>query len=93
MTKPELVDKVAEEAGVQKKVAAAAVEAVLQAVTGTLKKGGEVSLIGFGTFGVRKRAGRIGKNPRTGEAIKIAPTKVPFFRAGKQLKMAVAGKK
>ena len=93
MNKPDLIEQVAKEACLQKKVAAAAVDAVLEAVTTTLKKGGEVALIGFGTFGVRKRAARMGKNPRTGQAIKIAATKVPFFRAGKQLKTAVAGKK
>lgn len=93
MTKPELVEEVAKKACVQKKVAAAAVDAVLGAVSTTLKKGGQVALVGFGTFGVRKRAARIGKNPRTGERIEIAATKVPFFRAGKQLKAAAAGKK
>ena len=95
MTKPELIEQVAKQADLQKKEAAAAVDAVLQAITTTLKKGekAQVSLIGFGAFGVRKRAARTGKNPRTGEAIKIAATKVAFFRPGKQLKTAVSGKK
>ena len=66
---------------------------MLGAITNALKKGQEVSLIGFGTFAVTKRAARTGKNPRTGEALKIPATKAPKFRAGKQLKAAVAGKK
>ena len=93
MTKPELVEQVAKETGLQKKQADAAVDAVIEAVTMTLKKGGEVALIGFGTFCVRKRAARTGRNPRTGEALKIKATKVPAFRPGAGLKKAVAGKK
>ena len=88
MTKADLVAKVAE-TGMTKKQAAAAVDTVIDAITGTLKKGDKVSLIGFGTFSVKKRKARTGRNPRTGEAIQIKAKKVPVFSAGKGLKDAV----
>ena len=93
MTKPELIDQVVKDTGLQKKQATAAVDAIVDAITTTLKKGGDVALIGFGTFTVRKRAARVGKNPRTGETLKIKAAKVPAFKPGAGLKQAVAGKK
>lgn len=90
MTKVELVNAVAEKAGLTKKDADKAVAAVFAAITDSLKKGDKVQLIGFGTFEVRKRAARTGLNPRTKETIKIAATKVPAFKAGKALKDVVA---
>lgn len=89
MNKSELIEAVATAADISKTAAARAVDGVLGAVTKALKKGEEVSLIGFGTFAVRKRAARTGRNPRTGDAIKIKAAKVPGFRAGKALKDAV----
>ena len=90
MTKVELIASVAAEAGMSKKDAEKAVNAALAAITEELKNGGKVSLVGFGTFEVRDRAAREGKNPATGETIKIDATKVPAFKAGKALKDAVA---
>ena len=89
MNKTELVDTVASEAEVTKAEAARAVDAVISAVTKALKKGDTVTLVGFGTFQVRKRAARTGRNPKTGEAINIAASKNPTFKAGKALKDAV----
>ena len=89
MTKADLVSAVAE-TGMTKKQASAAVEAVIDAITGALKKGDKVSLIGFGSFSVKKRKARTGRNPRTGKAIKIKAKKVPAFSAGKALKDAVS---
>lgn len=93
MNKSELVDKVAKAAGISKIVAEKAVDGVIEAISGTLKKGGKVTLVGFGTFSVAKRKARTGRNPATGAVMKIAATKVPKFSAGKQLKEAVRGKK
>ncbi|HIE52485.1 MAG TPA: HU family DNA-binding protein [Armatimonadetes bacterium] len=92
MTKQDLVNAVAEKAGLTKKAAAAAVNAVTEAITEALKAGERVTLIGFGSFEVRKRAKRTGVNPQTGEKMTIPATKVPAFRAGKRLKDAVGGK-
>jgi DNA-binding protein HU-beta len=93
MTKPELVEKVADVAKLKKKDAQAAVEAVLDSIKKELKKGGKVQLVGFGSFEVRKRKARTGRNPRNpNEVIKIAATKVPAFRPGKELKEIVSGK-
>ena len=92
MNKAELIDAVAKESKLSKKDAAAAVDAVIDIVTNTLKKGDKVTLVGFGTWEVRKRAARKGVNPRTGEAIKIKATKVVSFKAGAAVKQAVAGK-
>lgn len=89
MNKTELIAAVAEKAGLSKKNAEVAVSAVIDSVVASLKKGDKVSLLGFGTFEVRKRAARTGKNPQTGAAIKIPACKVPAFKAGKALKDAV----
>jgi DNA-binding protein HU-beta len=89
MNKAELVDVVAKKASMTKADAQRAVEACLEGIKATLKKGGEVRLVGFGTFSVAKRAATTGRNPRTGEKIKIPASKQPKFRAGKELKKAV----
>ncbi len=88
MNKAELVDAVAKTTKT-KREAKVAVDAVLESVTKALKKKESVTLVGFGTFTVRKRAARIGRNPRTGKELKIAAKTVPVFRAGKALKEAV----
>ncbi|HHY98389.1 MAG TPA: HU family DNA-binding protein [Firmicutes bacterium] len=90
MTKAELVDKIAAKTGMTKKDSAAALDAVLDSVAESLKNGDKVSLVGFGSFEVRKRAARTGRDPRTGQEIKIEARKVPVFRAGKALKDAVS---
>lgn len=89
MNKTELIDYVASNADIPKAVAARALESTISAVKLTLKKGGSVSLVGFGTFAVGKRAARVGRNPRTGASIKIKAAKVPKFRPGKALKDAI----
>ncbi|MGO1069523.1 HU family DNA-binding protein [Lysobacter antibioticus] len=89
MNKAELVAAVAETAELSKTDATAAVDALIDVVTKALKKGDTVTLVGFGTFQVRKRAARQGRNPKTGETIKIAASKNPSFKAGKALKDAV----
>ncbi|RRQ20827.1 HU family DNA-binding protein [Thiohalobacter thiocyanaticus] len=89
MNKAELIDAVADSANLSKADATRAVDAVLDAVTGALKKGEQVSLVGFGTFEVRERAARQGRNPQTGATIQIAASKAPAFKAGKALKDAV----
>lgn len=86
MNKTELVAAVAEQAGLSKKDAEAAVKAFTEVVSDELKKGGKVQLVGFGTFEVSGRAAREGRNPKTGEAMKIAASKSPKFKAGKALK-------
>ncbi len=86
MNKSELIDAIAEKAQLSKKDAKAALEATLEAVSESLKSGDAVQLIGFGTFKVNTRAARTGRNPRTGEEIKIAEAKIPAFVAGKALK-------
>ena len=88
MTKADLAAKVAE-TGMTKKQAAAAVDTIIDSIKGALAKGESVRLVGFGTFSVKKRKARIGRNPRTGEEIKIKAKKVPVFSAGKGLKDAV----
>ncbi|MBQ8183177.1 MAG: HU family DNA-binding protein [Clostridia bacterium] len=88
MNKTELVKAVVD-AGLKKKDAEVAVAAVFGAIEGALAKGEKVQLIGFGTFEVRERAAKEGRNPATGETIKIAATKVPAFKAGAALKNAV----
>lgn len=93
MNKTELIAAVAEKAEVSKKDAEAVVKAALETVTATLAAGEKVQLIGFGTFETRERAARSGKNPRTGEAVKIKASKVPAFKAGAALKQAVNIKK
>ena len=89
MNKPELVAAVAAKAELSKKDAEAAVKAVIDSVTEALADGDKVALVGFGTFEVKTRAARTGKNPRTGEAISIPASKVPSFKAGAALKNAV----
>ena len=89
MNKGELVDAVAVAAGLSRADATKAVDGVLDAIQGTLANGGSVSLVGFGTFSVKARAARTGRNPRTGEAISIKASNVPGFKAGKGLKDAV----
>ncbi len=89
MNKSELIEAVAQSADLSKAAATRAVDAVLESVTGALKENDTVSLVGFGTFTVRERAARSGRNPRTGETIKIPASKVPGFKAGKALKDAV----
>lgn len=89
MNKAEFVAKVAEKAEMTKKDAERAVNAFAEAVQEALSQGDRVSLVGFGTFEVRKRAARKGRNPRSGEEIEIAASTVPVFRAGKLLKDAV----
>ena len=86
MNKTELVAAVATKAELSKKDADAAVKAVIDAVTEALKDGEKVALVGFGTFEVKTRAARTGKNPRTGEVINIPEAKVPSFKAGSALK-------
>ena len=89
MNKSELVEAVAQDADLSKAAATRAVDAMLNAVTSALKENDSVSLVGFGTFSVRERAPRSGRNPRTGATIHIPATKVPSFKAGKALKDAV----
>lgn len=89
MNKTELIEAVAKEANLTKADAAKAVAAITDSITAALKKGDTVSLIGFGTFKVSKRAARTGRNPQTGQEIKIAASNAPGFSAGKALKDAV----
>jgi len=91
MTKTELVNVVAAEADISKKAAEAAVNGVIDAITTALKDGDKVQLIGFGTFEVKATAEREGRNPKTGETIKIAAGKKPAFTASKALKDAING--
>ena len=93
MNKTELIEYMAKDADVSKAAAARALDAMIDGVRKTLKKGGTVSLVGFGTFAVGKRAARTGRNPQTGATIKIKAAKVPKFRAGKGLKDALNGGK
>jgi DNA-binding protein HU-beta len=85
MNKAELIAKIADDAGVTKTQANTALDSFVEAVTKTLKGGGKVTLVGFGTFSVSKRAARNGRNPQTGEVIKIKARKVARFKAGKEL--------
>ncbi|XAH25671.1 HU family DNA-binding protein [Xylophilus sp. GW821-FHT01B05] len=89
VNKTELIEHIAKHADISKAAATRALESTIGAVKTTLKKGGTVSLVGFGTFAVGKRAARSGRNPRTGETIKIKAAKVPKFRPGKALKDAL----
>ncbi len=92
MTKAYIVGKVAKETKLTKKDSERALDAVIKTISGSLAKGDKVQLVGFGSFEVRKRAARKGRNPQTGKEINIAARKVPVFKAGKALKDAV-GKK
>ena len=89
MNKAELIEAVSDAADLSKSDATKAVDGVIDAITNSLKNADQVTLVGFGTFLVRDRAARAGRNPRTGEAIQIAAAKVPGFKAGKALKDAV----
>jgi len=89
VNKSELIDQIATSADISKAAAGRALDAAIAAIKTTLKKGGEVTLVGFGSFYVGKRAARTGRNPQTGATIKIKAAKVPKFRAGKALKDAV----
>ena len=89
MNKSELIDAVANSTDLTKADAARAVDGVIGAITGALKPGGQVTIVGFGTFLVRHREARAGRNPRTGETIQIKASNVPAFKAGKALKDAV----
>ncbi|WP_035512372.1 HU family DNA-binding protein [Halalkalibacillus halophilus] len=89
MNKTDLVNAVAEKADLSKKDASNAVDSVFDAITGSLEKSEKVQLIGFGNFEVRERSARKGRNPQTGEEIKIPASKVPAFKPGKALKDAV----
>jgi DNA-binding protein HU-beta len=86
MNKSEMIDHIATQADISKAAAGRALEAVIGGIQTTLKRGQSVSLVGFGTFSVTRRAARSGRNPRTGAAIKIKASKVPKFRPGKALK-------
>ncbi len=86
MNKSDLIQAVAENSGLTTKESSSAVDAILEAISESLAKGDKVQLIGFGTFEVRNRQAREGRNPATGEAIKIEASKVPAFKAGKPLK-------
>ncbi len=89
MNKSELIDAIAESADLSKASATRALDAVIDNITGSLKSGDQVVLVGFGTFSVKDRAARTGRNPQTGAPIEIAAAKVPSFKAGKALKDAV----
>ena len=89
MNRMDVVSAIADKAGLKKKDAEAALIAAIDAITGALKKGDKVQLVGFGTFETRKRAAREGRNPQSGAKIKIAATTSPVFKAGKALKDAV----
>ncbi len=89
MNKNDVISKVADSAGISKAQATRAVDGVFDTIRGALSKGNEVRVVGFGTFHVTKRAASQGRNPRTGQPIKIAASKQPKFRAGKPLKDAV----
>jgi len=93
MTKEQIVAKIAQEAGISKRAATDSLNCFVSSVTGELKKGGRVPMVGFGTFEVRKVKARKGRNPQTGEEIKIAASKRPVFKAGKALKDAVNRRK
>ena len=90
MNKAELIDKIAKDAGVTKVQANDALDSFTNTVTGALKKGDRVTLVGFGTFSVSERAARNGRNPQTGEVIKIKARKVPKFKAGKEFSTKIS---
>jgi|TARA_B100000161_G_C33238917_1_gene276168 DNA-binding protein HU-beta len=89
LNKQELIDNMAESADISKAAAGRALDAMIDSISGALKKGDSLTLVGFGTFSVRSRAARAGRNPKTGETIQIKASKVPAFKAGKALKEAV----
>ena len=89
MTKADLISAIANDTGFSKKDSETALGSVLTSITASLQEGDDVRLVGFGTFKISDRAARTGRNPRTGESIQIAASKVPTFKAGKELKEAV----
>jgi len=89
VTKPELIDELSARTGLKKKEASLAVNAVLDSITDALRRGDSVQIVGFGTFEVRSREARTGRNPRTGEPIQIPASKAPAFRPGRQLRAAL----
>ena len=89
MNKTELIDAMAESADISKAAAGRALEGMISAIAGALKSGDQVSIVGFGSFSVRERAARTGRNPQTGQTIEIKASKNPAFKAGKALKDAV----
>ncbi|MFC3285202.1 nucleoid-associated protein HU-beta [Litchfieldella rifensis] len=89
MNKSELIEAIAASADIPKAAASRALDAMVESVTESLKKGDSVSLVGFGTFSVKERAARTGRNPQTGQPIEISAAKVPSFKAGKALKDSV----
>lgn len=89
MNKQELIENIAVSADITKAAAGRALDSVIDSITGSLKRGDSVVLVGFGTFSVRQRAARTGRNPQTGQEIQISAAKVPAFKAGKALKDAV----
>lgn len=93
MNRKELIDALADKTGSTKADADRNLSALIEIISGTLKKGDNIALVGFGTFEVRKRAARTGRNPKTGEELKIKAAKVPAFKAGATLKAAVNGTK
>ncbi len=92
MNKSELIDAIASSADLPKASAGRALDAVVETITGALKEGDSVSLVGFGVFSVKERAARTGRNPQTGEPIQIKAATIPSFKAGKALKDAVNNK-
>ncbi|MFA0810114.1 HU family DNA-binding protein [Microbulbifer epialgicus] len=89
VNKSELIEAIAASADIPKAAAGRALDAMVDSITDALKKGDQVALVGFGTFAVKERAARTGRNPRTGDPIEIAAAKIPNFKAGKALKDAV----
>ncbi len=89
MNKSDLIDAIADSADISKAAAGRALDGMIDSITAALKKGDTVSLVGFGSFTVRERAARMGRNPQTGAAIQISASKTPAFKAGKALKDAV----
>jgi DNA-binding protein HU-beta len=85
MNKGDLINKISEDTGISKTQANATIDVITETITKTLKSGGKVTLVGFGTFSVGKRSARVGRNPKTGDTIKIKAKKVAKFKAGKEL--------
>ena len=93
MNKAELIDKIAKDSGITKTQANESLDSFTNAVVASLKKGDRVTLVGFGTFSVSERSARNGRNPQTGEVIKIKARKVPKFKAGKEFSTKISGRK
>jgi len=90
MNKADLIESIASSADLSKASAGRALDAAIESITKALQKGDTITLVGFGTFSVRNRAARMGRNPRTGEEIQIKASKVPRFKAGKKFKAAIS---